>query len=153
MVPSLLKRNQKKMMRKKLKNEKQNCSFRISDGFGFRKEQWHAVRYLLKSERYSETFEKAPDLQTHCAKLSRTLRLCKTANAEREPNKKARRGPPTTKTKQIISRYYHQKAVDNTTLPSHHPTSRSRDGVLDNLSKASHNLLSFSGCLWNSSLP
>lgn len=112
------------------KDEIKNCSFRISEVFGFRKEQWRDVRYLLKFERYSETFEKAPDLKIHNSKLSQTLRLCKTVNAERAPNKKPRGGPATTKTKQIISRYYHQKAVDNATLPSHHHICRSHDGYL-----------------------
>jgi len=51
--------------------------------------------------------------------------MWKTSNAEREPNKKAREGPPTTKTKQIISIYHHQKVVDNTILPSYYHTSRS----------------------------
>lgn len=58
-------------------------------------------------------------------KSGSALRLWKTSNAEREPNKKARGGPPTTKTKQIISICYHQKVVDNTILPSYYHTSRS----------------------------
>jgi hypothetical protein len=61
----------------------------------------------------------------YCKKSGSALRLWKTSNAESVLNKKPRGGPPTTKTKQIISVYYHQKVVDNTILPSYYHTSRS----------------------------
>ncbi len=117
-----------------------------------RKEQWQAVWCLLKSERYSDTFEKAPDLKTHYAKLSRTLRLWKTVNAGNRTRRPGE-GPQPLRPNKIISQILSPEAVENTTLPSHHHTSRSHDGYLTPYRRPSHNLLSFSGCPWNSSLP